>query len=131
MELLENITWETGSLGIIGTQLSVTLKPPNTIVLLYTERFQGALNWVPMMPRDARLSDCYTSVRCCFFQSGYRVIIVCKKIQINFLKLAKILWSCFPPLCFSLVVFFVVLLYIFSSSKILTQMVFFDVLKQT
>ena len=28
--------------------------------------FRGVLNWIPMMPRDASLSDSCTSDRCCF-----------------------------------------------------------------
>ena len=45
------------------------LKPLNTIVLWSTGFFKGALNWAPMIPRDASLPESYTSDRCFFFQS--------------------------------------------------------------
>ena len=38
------------------------LNPLNTIVLWCTGGFRGTLNWAPMMPRDASLSDSYKSV---------------------------------------------------------------------
>ena len=51
-----------------GVKLRVPLKPLNRIVLWWSGGFQGALNLVPMMPRDASLSDSYTS-DCCWFSS--------------------------------------------------------------
>ena len=63
------------SLGIREDQLKVSLKNPvqhNTIVLWGLRR---ARNWALMKPRDASLSDSYTSDRCNFFQlCRYEVI---------------------------------------------------------
>ena len=39
------------------------INPLNVIVLWCTEGFRGALNWAPLMPRDASLSDSYKSDR--------------------------------------------------------------------
>ena len=48
-------------LGIMGDQLSTPLKPLGTIKAVNCEGFQGvSSNWLPMIPRDASLSDNYT-----------------------------------------------------------------------
>ena len=52
------------------------LKPLNTIVLWSTGFFKGALNWAPMIPRDASLPESYTSDRCSF-SSQNRVMKFC------------------------------------------------------
>ena len=44
------------------------INPLYMIVLWCTGGFRAALNWVPMMPRHASLSDSYTSDRCCFWE---------------------------------------------------------------
>ena len=49
-----------------GGPIKSPIKPLSTIVLWWSEGFQVALNRVPMMPRDASLSDSYTPDRCCF-----------------------------------------------------------------
>ena len=51
-----------------GVQLRALLpqKTTNSIVLRWSEGLQGACNWAPMLPRNARLSDSCTSDRCCF-----------------------------------------------------------------
>jgi len=48
------------------------LKPLNTIVLWWSEGFQGGFNCVPMLPRDASLSDSNTliAVICPVWQNG-------------------------------------------------------------
>ena len=40
-----------------SSQVNWQLNPLNTIVQWCTGDFRGALNWAPMMPRDASLSD--------------------------------------------------------------------------
>ena len=50
------------SFGIMGAQLRAFIKPPYTIVLGCTRSYKEALNWAPMMPRDARLLDSCTPV---------------------------------------------------------------------
>ena len=49
----------------MGPQLEAPLKLLEIILLWWSEGFQGALNWTPLMPRDASLSNSYTSNRCC------------------------------------------------------------------
>ena len=46
----------------IYAQVRYSLNPFNTIVLGCTGGFRGTLNWAPLMPRDAILSDSYKSV---------------------------------------------------------------------
>ena len=53
------------------------LIPLNTTVLWRFWGFQGALNWMPMMPRVARVSDSYKSDRCCFLSLATTNWITC------------------------------------------------------
>ena len=58
---------ETGvSRHVVWVQLMTSTKPRNTIMQWWYEGFQG----VPMMARNASLSDSYTSDRCCFSRLG-------------------------------------------------------------
>ena len=63
---LHPLSERLASLSIMGAQLRASLKSPNIIVLWWSDVFEGALNWAPMMSRDARFSDSYTSNRWCF-----------------------------------------------------------------
>ena len=47
------------SLGIMREQFRAPLKPPNTIVLWFTGGIRIAVNWSPMMSRDASFSDSF------------------------------------------------------------------------
>ena len=57
----------------MGPQLRVPLNYLNTIMLCWLKGFQGALNWAPMMSRDASLLDSYTSDSCRFFSASTRL----------------------------------------------------------
>ena len=61
-------------LGIMGSEMKAPLKPLNTIGLGCPGVFKGTLNWDPIMPRDASLSDSCTSYRCIFFRLGSKQI---------------------------------------------------------
>ena len=50
--------WETRR----NRALKAPLKPRNTTVLLWSEGFQSTFNWVPILQRDASLSDSYTPI---------------------------------------------------------------------
>ena len=41
----------------------------------FLEGFKEGLNWAHMMPRDANLSDSYTSNHCCLFQTGWYFVL--------------------------------------------------------
>ena len=45
------------SLGMIGAQLRVPLKPPGIILLWCSMGFKGALSWSPIMLKDANPSE--------------------------------------------------------------------------
>ena len=49
----------------LWAQLRTALEPLSAIVVWWSEGFQGAVQFGPMMPRDTILSD-----RCCFIQLG-------------------------------------------------------------
>ena len=70
-----------------GAPIEDPLKPLNTIVLWCTKGMNEVLNNSPMMPRDAILSDRYTSDRWCFSRPMYTERISLPKtahyIQIN------------------------------------------------
>ena len=57
----QSLSERLASLCIMGMQLWDPLKPLNTIVLWWSERFEGSLKWSPMMPRDVVVTP-----RCCF-----------------------------------------------------------------
>ena len=54
------------SLGIMEPQLRASLKPLNTIVCFGVRRVSVGPQFSTIMPRDASLSNNYTSDRCCF-----------------------------------------------------------------
>ena len=63
-KILISVVPRLASLCIMGDQLRAPLKPLPTLVLWWSEGIQGVLNWSPTMPRDASLSDSYTSEGC-------------------------------------------------------------------
>ena len=59
-----------------GAPIEDPLKPLNTIVLWCTKGMNEVLNNSPMMPRDASLSDRYTSDRWCFSSLSRDTLVV-------------------------------------------------------
>ena len=49
----------------MGTKLKAPLNLPIQYVIWCMGAFRGPLNWMPMIPRDASLSDSYKFDRCC------------------------------------------------------------------
>ena len=57
---------EVGVCGIMGDQFRAPLEPHEHYSTIVLSGLRGALKCVPIMPRDASLSDSYTPDRCCF-----------------------------------------------------------------
>ena len=72
-------SWETGVSRHNGSPIKGPTKPFNTIVLWWYEGFQGALNFSPMMPRDASILFCPvctdTTKRKCFNFWGFSLLV--------------------------------------------------------
>ena len=49
--------------------------PPHITALSYSEGLRRTLNWFPIMPRDANLSDNHAPDRCSFFPAGWGVTL--------------------------------------------------------
>ena len=75
----KNNTKRLASVGIMGTGLRASLKPSGYHSIIVLRCLKEALHWVPIMPRDARLSDS----GCIFFQSGLFVILYNKQYTTN------------------------------------------------
>ena len=107
--------WENYISISFGAQVRYPLNPLNTIVLWCTGGFRGALNWTPLMPRDASLSDSCSKLHSDYiFASALNKYAVYSNEYIYTLYIYKVYTLYYTIYYIYILIYYILTIYLYS-----------------